>query len=278
MVLVALWLAAFGLVLVGYRPGGPWTSSWGSPRWDPRWSPWPPSSGHRSHAAIARSRASRGWRWARCCCWCRRSQGSWASSTAAGRRRCFPPSSRRTRGCWRSARPGCSRGWALPGVAWAGRRMRRRRLLLGGAAGAVMVVLSGSAFATAAIVNELALGDRPANASRFGPVDPEHRGARLHGPRDRGRDRTTRAAHGRIHRRPVRGPGDPPGRPRGRQRLLDGVRRHAAHAGPAGARAPRRARVGPCPRTIVDRRRDRTRRRARTWTARWWRTRSRPRT
>jgi hypothetical protein len=39
--------------------------------------------------------------------------------------------------------------------------------------GAVMVILSGSAFATAAIVNELALGDQPASASRFGPVDPD---------------------------------------------------------------------------------------------------------
>jgi hypothetical protein len=36
-----------------------------------------------------------------------------------------------------------------------------------------MVVAAGSAFATAAIGNELALADRPALTSRFGPTDPE---------------------------------------------------------------------------------------------------------
>ena len=54
-----------------------------------------------------------------------------------------------------------------------GAAMRRRRLVLGGATGAVMVILSGAVFTTAAVVNELALGNQPANASRFGPVDPD---------------------------------------------------------------------------------------------------------
>jgi len=49
---------------------------------------------------------------------------------------------------------------------------RRRRLIAGIAAGVVMVLVAGSAFAAAAVVNELALGNRPANASRFGPTDP----------------------------------------------------------------------------------------------------------
>jgi len=34
------------------------------------------------------------------------------------------------------------------------------------------VVVAGSAFSAAAVANELALADRPANASRFGPTDP----------------------------------------------------------------------------------------------------------
>jgi hypothetical protein len=36
-----------------------------------------------------------------------------------------------------------------------------------------MVLVTGSAFTTMALVNELALGDRPAISSRFGPTDPE---------------------------------------------------------------------------------------------------------
>jgi hypothetical protein len=50
--------------------------------------------------------------------------------------------------------------------------MRRRRFLLGAGFALVMALGTGSAFAAAAIVNELALGDRPSIASRFGPTDP----------------------------------------------------------------------------------------------------------
>src|SRR5215213_6459382 len=50
--------------------------------------------------------------------------------------------------------------------------VRRRRLVIGSAMGAGLVVLTGSAFGAAALVNELALADRPAIGSRFGPSDP----------------------------------------------------------------------------------------------------------
>lgn len=50
--------------------------------------------------------------------------------------------------------------------------LRRRRLVRGTAVGLAMAVGSGGAFASAAIANELALGNRPAIASRFGPTDP----------------------------------------------------------------------------------------------------------
>jgi hypothetical protein len=50
--------------------------------------------------------------------------------------------------------------------------IRRRRLVLGSGLALLMVLGTGSAFAATAIVNELALSDRPAIASRFGPTDP----------------------------------------------------------------------------------------------------------
>ena len=50
--------------------------------------------------------------------------------------------------------------------------VRRRRLVIGGAMGAGLVLLTGAAFGAAALVNELALADRPAIGSRFGPSDP----------------------------------------------------------------------------------------------------------
>jgi hypothetical protein len=45
-------------------------------------------------------------------------------------------------------------------------------MVVGLIAGVVMVLAAGTVFATAAVVNELALGDRPAISSRFGPTDP----------------------------------------------------------------------------------------------------------
>jgi len=50
---------------------------------------------------------------------------------------------------------------------------RRPRLVRGLALGVVLTVLASTAFAGAAIANELALRDRPAAASRFGPTDPD---------------------------------------------------------------------------------------------------------
>jgi hypothetical protein len=48
---------------------------------------------------------------------------------------------------------------------------RRRRLVAGIAMGGVMTLLSGALFGGAAIANELALRDRPVSFSRFGPTD-----------------------------------------------------------------------------------------------------------
>ena len=50
---------------------------------------------------------------------------------------------------------------------------RRPRLVRGVALGIVLTVIASSTFAGAAIANELALRDRPAASSRFGPTDPD---------------------------------------------------------------------------------------------------------
>lgn len=50
--------------------------------------------------------------------------------------------------------------------------LRRRRLALGTASGLALVLVAGGTFTVAAVVNELALRDRPATGSRFGPTDP----------------------------------------------------------------------------------------------------------
>ena len=64
--------------------------------------------------------------------------------------------------------------------------MRRRRLQLGIVLAAVFASLSGSIFAGAAIANELALRNLPAVASRFGPtgagLEPPHCGAPIPQP------------------------------------------------------------------------------------------------
>ena len=50
---------------------------------------------------------------------------------------------------------------------------RRRRLAMGVALGGVMTLGTGILFGSAAIANEIGLRDRPVTFSRFGPTDPE---------------------------------------------------------------------------------------------------------
>ncbi|MEW6226368.1 MAG: hypothetical protein AB1627_17245, partial [Chloroflexota bacterium] len=65
--------------------------------------------------------------------------------------------------------------------------LRRRRLRLGTALGITFTVLAGATFTVAAVANELALGDRPSIASRFGPTDPEAEPPRCNDPLNAGR-------------------------------------------------------------------------------------------
>jgi len=52
------------------------------------------------------------------------------------------------------------------------RVVRRRRFLAGGTLGLVLLLATGSVFSAAAIVNELAVSNRLVNGSRFGPTEP----------------------------------------------------------------------------------------------------------
>src|SRR5204863_1339330 len=52
------------------------------------------------------------------------------------------------------------------------RSLRRRRLVLGSLIAAVATLTTASLFAVVAIGNDVALKDRPAAFSRYGPTDP----------------------------------------------------------------------------------------------------------
>jgi len=62
------------------------------------------------------------------------------------------------------------------------RSPRHRRLVIGIALGVAATLVAGTAFAAAAVYNELSLGDRPAISSRFGPTDPTLEPPRCDGP------------------------------------------------------------------------------------------------
>src|SRR5437016_551069 len=61
-------------------------------------------------------------------------------------------------------------GLVVAGPVSGGPALRRRRLELGLVVAVAATVLSGSAFAAAAIANDFALRDRAAISSRFGPT------------------------------------------------------------------------------------------------------------
>jgi hypothetical protein len=172
VVLTALWAIVFGLVLLGYRPGGPVDLAVGLATLGPiavalAAVVWPPvARGDRAFAAIA-------WLALGAILLLVPSIGSLVNQLQGRGPQTLLPS-------FEAAYP-----WLLAlvatglfaGLGIARRRlgetaMRRRRLVAGSALGLALVLGSGAAFGAAAIVNELALADRPAIASRFGPTDP----------------------------------------------------------------------------------------------------------
>jgi hypothetical protein len=170
--LAGLWFAAFALVLIGYRPGGPTDRLVGLAAIGPLLIAlaavrWPPvARGLYPMIAIA---------------WLALGAmlllvpslvGLVAQLTGNGPQTLLPSAE--------AAYP-----WILAlaatclfaGLGLARRRLgetalRRRRLVLGAGFGLILAVAAGTLFAAAAIANELALSDRPSIASRFGPTDP----------------------------------------------------------------------------------------------------------
>jgi hypothetical protein len=168
--LAGLWLAAFGLVLLGYRPGGPVDILVGLTAIGPMLVAlvailWPPvARGDRAFAGIA---------------WLAlvailllvpSLAGLVGQLTSRGPQTLLPSLEAAYPWLLALCATGLFAGLGLARRRLGGAAMRRRRMVLGGGFAFAMVLASGSAFAMAAVVNELALGDQPASASRFGPV------------------------------------------------------------------------------------------------------------
>lgn len=171
--LAGLWLVAFGLILGGYRPGGPVDILVGVAAAGPiliaiAALAWPPvANGGRAFAAIA-------WLALGAMLLLVPSLGGLVGQlTRRGPQTLLP--SLEAAYPWLVAllATGLFAGLGLARRRLGETALRRRRLVLGTGLGVAMVLAAGSLFSTVAIVNELALGDRPAIASRFGPTDPD---------------------------------------------------------------------------------------------------------
>jgi hypothetical protein len=171
--LTGLWLAAFGLILVGYRPGGPVDILVGISAAGPILIAvgallWPPvARGDRAFAAMA-------WLALGAMLLLVPSLGGLLTQISGRGPQTLLPSLEAAYP-WILALVATS---VFAGLGIARRRLgdtalRRRRLAMGTVVGLAMVLAAGSVFSTMAIVNELALGDRPAITSRFGPTDPD---------------------------------------------------------------------------------------------------------
>ncbi len=171
--LALLWLAAFVLVAIGYRPGGPADWVVGIAAIGPvlvalAGIVWPPlARGGRAFAGIA-------WLGLGAALLLVPSLAGLVTQLSSGGPQTLLPSLEAAYP-WLLAlvATGLFTGLGLAQRRLGGTALRRRRLALGSAFAAVLVLMAGSAFAVAAVANELALADRPALASRFGPTDPD---------------------------------------------------------------------------------------------------------
>jgi hypothetical protein len=171
-VLTAGWAAAAGLVLIGYRPGGPIDLLVGLAALPAvaiagAALVWPPvARGDRAFVLIA-------WIGLGTALLLAPSVGGLTEQLRARGPQTLLPSLE-TAYPWLLALLGTAMFTGL-GITrrLMGENALRRRRLLGGATMAVALTgLTAAAFAGAAIANDLALRDRPATASRFGPTDP----------------------------------------------------------------------------------------------------------
>ncbi len=171
--LAALWLAAFALVLLGYRPGGPLDILVGLAAVGPMLVAltailWPPvARGDRAFAGIA---------------WLGLTAilllvpslaGLVTQLTGRGPQTLIPSLEAAYPWLLALAATGLFAGLGVARRRLGGAALRRRRLVMGSLLAVAMSLGTGTAFAMAAIVNELALDNRPSIASRFGPTDPD---------------------------------------------------------------------------------------------------------
>jgi hypothetical protein len=171
--LAGLWLAAFGLILVGYRPGGPADVLVGIAAAGPILIAvaallWPPvARGDRAFAIIA---------------WLALGAmlllvpslaGLLTQLGGRGPQTLLPSLEAAYPWILALVATGVFAGLGIARRRLGDTALRRRRLGMGTLFGFAMVLAAGSVFSTAAIVNELALDNRPAIASRFGPTDPD---------------------------------------------------------------------------------------------------------
>ena len=170
--LTGLWLLAFGLVLVGYRPGGPADTLVGLAAPGPALVAaaglrWPPvARGDRAYAAIA-------WLGLGAILLLVPSLAGLVGQLTGGGPQTLLPSLEAAYP-WLLAllATGLYTGLGLARRRLGGAAMRRSRLVQGALIAAALVMATGSAFAASAIANELARAGRPALGSRFGPTDP----------------------------------------------------------------------------------------------------------
>jgi hypothetical protein len=170
--LAGLWFAAFGLVLVGYRPGGPVDIVVGIAALGPLLVAfasllWPPvAHGDRAFAAIS-------WLALGAMLLLVPSLAGLVTQLRGGGPQTLLPSVEAAYP-WLLAlvATGLFAGLGIARTRLGETAMRRRRLVAGTVTGLLLTLVAGSAFGAAAIANELALADRPATTSRFGPTDP----------------------------------------------------------------------------------------------------------
>jgi hypothetical protein len=171
--LAALWFVAFGLVLVGYRPGGPVDIAVGIAALGPVAVAlvavlWPPvARGDRAFAAIA-------WLALGAILLLVPSLGGLVSQLQnRGPQTLLPSLEAAYPWILALLATGLYAGFGIARRRLGETSLRRRRLLAGSIVGVTLGLATGGVFGAAAIGNELALADRPAGASQFGPVDPE---------------------------------------------------------------------------------------------------------
>ena len=172
MVLAVLWFVAFALVLIGYRPGGPVDVLVGLAAAGPILVAvvaiaWPPvARGDRAFAATA---------WlglAAVLLLIPSIAGIVAQLVGRGPQTLLPSFEAAYPWLLALLATGLFAGLGVARHRLGGGALRRRRLAVGGLIAVAMVLATGSLFSAVALVNELALGNRPAIASRFGPTDP----------------------------------------------------------------------------------------------------------